>query len=119
MEVKFKRFSSKATIPQKPIIGFLCYDLFAAKYLVLEANASRSVEADLGFCFSKYYVAKIFPRSSLSLKSIHGGIADADYRGNTRVILINLSNNRVEFNTGDRIAQVIFQKKKMLFLKRF
>ena len=72
---------------------------------MLEANGSRSVETDLGF-FSKKYVAKIFPIFSLSYKSIHvgGGIVDADYRGNIRVIL----------NTGDRIAQVLFQKKKDL-----
>ena len=70
MRVKFKRFSSQAKIPQK---GSACYDLFAAKSVVLEPNATRSVETDLVFCFPKNYVAKIFPRSSLSLRSIHVG----------------------------------------------
>ena len=108
------RFSSRAKIPQKAVIGSACYDLFPAKSAVLVPNATRSVETDLGFCFPKKYVAKIFPRSILSLQSIHvgGRIVDVDYSGNIRVIFTNLSNNRVEFNDGDRIAQVVFQKKK-------
>ena len=103
MKVKFKRFSSRASIAQKATIGSACYDLFAAKPVVL----------DTGFCFSKKYVAKIYPRSSLSLRSVFvgGGIIDSDFRGNTRVILSNFSSSRVESNIGDRIAQVLFQKK--------
>ena len=115
------RFISRGKIPQKATIGSACYDLFAAKSVVLQANATRLVETNLGFSFPKTYVAKIFPRSILSLRLIHvgGGIVDADYRGNIRVILTNLSNSRVEFNAGDRIAQVLFQKIRTLFLKTF
>ena len=40
------------------------------------------------------------------------GIIDSDYRGNARVILYNFSDKRVEFNTGDRIAQILYKKKK-------
>ena len=70
MKVKFKRFSSRARIPQKAAVESACYDLFAAKSVVLEPIANRSFETDLGFCFSKKYVAKIYPRSSLSLRSL-------------------------------------------------
>lgn len=59
-------------------------------------------------------MTKIFPRFSLSLRSIHvgGGIVNAEYIGNIRLILTNLPNNRVEFTAGDRFAQLLFQKKK-------
>ena len=40
------------------------------------------------------------------------GIIDSDYRGNVKVILNNFSDKRVEFNIGDRIVQILFQKKK-------
>ena len=78
---------------------------------MLELSATRSVETDIGFCFSEKHVAKIYLRSSMSLKSIFlgGGILDSAYRGNVRVILHNLSNNRIEINAGDCIAQVLFQ----------
>lgn len=73
MKAKFKRFSSSAHILQKVTIGSACYNLFTAKTVLLEPNAMRSLETDIGFCFSKKYVAKIYPRSSLSLRSVFAG----------------------------------------------
>ena len=114
MKVPFKSFSTRARVPQKSAIGSACYNLFAAKCAVLEPGATRSVETNIGFCFSEKYAAKIYPCSSMSLKSIFldGGILEYDYRGNVRAILHNLSNNRIEINAGNRIAQVLLQKKK-------
>ena len=53
MKVKFKRFSSCAQVPQKATIGSAFTNFFAAKPVVLESNSTISVEADIGFCFSK------------------------------------------------------------------
>ena len=74
---------------------------------------TRSAETDIGFCFSRRYVGKINPRSSMSWKSIFidGGILDYDYRGNVRVIFQNPSNNTVEVSAGDYISQALFLKK--------
>ena len=87
--------------------------MFASRYVVLEPGSTRSVETDIGFCFSNKCVGKIYPRSGISLQSVlvDGGMINSDYRGNVRVILHNFSQKRVEFNTGDRIAQILFQKK--------
>ena len=116
MKVRLKMFNRCTHVPQKSSIGSACYDLFAAKCAVLEFGATRSVETDIGFCFSEKYAAKIYPCSSMSLKSIFlaAGILNSDYRGNVRVILHNLSNNKIEINVGVCIAQVLFQKKKSL-----
>ena len=115
MKVRFKMFSTRARVPRKSTIGSACYDLFAAKCAVLEPGATRSVETDIEFCFSEN-CDKIYPCSSMSLKSIFldGRILDSDHRGNVRVIFHNLSNNRIEINLRNRIAQVLFKKKKNL-----
>ena len=115
MKVRFKRFSTRACIPQKSTSGSACYDLFAAKCAVLEPGGTRSIETNIRLCFSEKYFGKMYPCSRLSLKSIvlGGGIIDSDYRGNIRVILHKLSNKRVEFNTGDCIAQIPFEKKRV------
>ena len=47
------------------------------------------------------------------------GIKDSDFRGNVRVIFHNFSQDRVEFNTGGRIALVLFQKKNLLDFNDF
>jgi dUTP pyrophosphatase len=56
--------------------------------------------------------AQIRPRSGLAFK--HGitvlnspGTIDADYRGEIKVLLVNLSNDVFEINPGDRIAQMV------------
>ena len=107
MKVKFKRFSSRAQIPRKTTKDSACYDLFAARCIILEPKAIRSIETDLGFAFSKNY------KATISLQSIFvgGGVVDADYRGNVKVILTNISDRAKEIETGDRIAQVLFVKK--------
>jgi dUTP pyrophosphatase len=61
------------------------------------------------------FEAQIRPRSGLAFK--HGisivnspGTIDADYRGEIKVLLINLSDQVFEINTGDRIAQMVVAK---------
>ena len=61
------------------------------------------------------YEAQVRPRSGLALK--HGitvlntpGIIDADYRGEVKVLLVNLSNVPFVVNEGERIAQLVVAK---------
>ena len=58
-------------------------------------------------------MARIYPKSSLSLQLIFvgDGVVDPDDRGNVRAILTNLSDIIKEKETGDRIAQVLFVRK--------
>lgn len=61
------------------------------------------------------YEAQIRPRSGLALKKgitvlNTPGTIDADYRGEIGVILINLSNQEVIIETGERICQMIISK---------
>lgn len=69
------------------------------------------------------YEAQVRPRSGIAIK--HGitclntpGTIDADYRGEIKVILINLSAEEQVINDGDRIAQMVIQKtEKVQWLK--
>jgi dUTP pyrophosphatase len=59
--------------------------------------------------------AQIRPRSGLAIKQgltclNTPGTIDADYRGEIKVILINLSNEMQVIHDGDRIAQIVFQQ---------
>ena len=61
------------------------------------------------------YEAQIRPRSGLALK--HGitvlntpGTVDADYRGEIKVLLVNLSNEDFTVNDGERIAQMVIAR---------
>lgn len=61
------------------------------------------------------FEAQIRPRSGLALKQgitvlNSPGTIDADYRGEIRVILINLGQEEVSLNHGDKIAQMVIAK---------
>ena len=61
------------------------------------------------------YEAQIRPRSGLAFK--YGitvlnspGTIDADYRGEIKVLLVNISNNNYTIKSGERLAQMIISK---------
>lgn len=61
------------------------------------------------------YEGQVRPRSGLAIKSgitvlNSPGTIDADYRGEIKVILINLSDSDFVINNGDRIAQLVIAK---------
>lgn len=61
------------------------------------------------------YEAQVRPRSGLAIKQgitclNTPGTIDADYRGEIKVILVNLSSEDQTIHPGDRIAQMVFQQ---------
>lgn len=61
------------------------------------------------------YEAQVRPRSGLALK--HGitvlntpGTIDSDYRGELKVLLVNLSNDNFVVNAGERVAQMVIAR---------
>lgn len=73
------------------------------------------VPTGLALAIPQGYEGQVRARSGLALK--HGialvnapGTIDADYRGELKVILINLGQDAVVINRGDRIAQLVIQK---------
>jgi len=68
------------------------------------------------------YEAQIRPRSGLALKKgltvlNSPGTIDSDYRGEIGVILINLSNQNVIIEDGERICQMVFAKHEQVVLE--
>jgi dUTP pyrophosphatase len=89
-------------------------DLAAAisEDIVLAPGERRAVPTGLAIALPDGYEAQVRPRSGLALN--YGvtvlnspGTIDADYRGEVRVILINLGAEAVTLTRGQRIAQLI------------
>ena len=80
--------------------------------LTLAPGARAAVPTGLVFAVPQGFEAQIRPRSGLAIK--HGitclntpGTIDSDYRGEVKVILINLGQEAFVIERGDRIAQII------------
>ncbi|WP_420339453.1 dUTP diphosphatase [Roseibium sp.] len=89
-------------------------DLLAAveNPLWLEPGSRALVPTGLAIALPAGFEAQVRPRSGLAAK--HGvtvlntpGTIDADYRGEVKVILINLGDTAFEISRGDRIAQMV------------
>ena len=87
-------------------------DIVAAETLILEPGARAAVATGFAMAIPEGYEVQVRPRSGLALK--HGitclntpGTIDSDYRGEIKVILINLGNETFAINRGDRIAQLV------------
>lgn len=83
--------------------------------IVLQPLERKLIPTGLYIELPEGYEAQIRPRSGLALKEGLGilnspGTIDADYRGEIGVILVNLSNNVISIQDGDRIGQMVVNK---------
>ena len=83
--------------------------------VILKPQERILIKTGLYIELEKNYEAQVRPRSGLALKKgitvlNSPGTIDADYRGEIGVILINLSTNNFNIESGDRIAQLVISK---------
>lgn len=83
--------------------------------VVLEPLGRALIPTGLFIALPEGYEAQIRPRSGLAAK--HGisvlnspGTIDADYRGEIKVILVNLSNEPFTIEDGERVCQMVVAK---------
>lgn len=116
LEVKIRNESANP-LPQYATHGSSGLDLRASldAPLTLQPMERTLVPTGLFMEIPDGYEAQVRPRSGLAAK--HGitclntpGTIDSDYRGEIKIILINLSTEAHIIEPGDRVAQMVFQK---------
>ena len=87
-------------------------DVVSAEDVIIVPGGRHAVATGFAMAIPDGYEVQLRPRSGLALK--HGislpntpGTIDADYRGELKVILINLGNEPFVVSRGDRIAQLV------------
>jgi dUTP pyrophosphatase len=116
LQVKIVNKSQHA-LPAYATSGASGMDLKASieEDIVLQPLERTLVSTGLFIELPEGFEAQIRPRSGLAIKQgltclNTPGTIDADYRGEIKVILINLSNEAQTVHNGDRIAQMVIQK---------
>ncbi|MDD2372961.1 MAG: dUTP diphosphatase [Syntrophomonadaceae bacterium] len=118
MQVYIKRLHSlDLPLPRYMTAGAAGVDLYAAveQDLVIAPGGRVLVPTGIAIALPENYEAQIRPRSGLALK--YGltllntpGTIDWDYRGEIKVIVINLGDKEYILQRGERIAQMIFNR---------
>lgn len=99
-------------LPAYASAGAAGMDVVAAEASTIAPGARVAVATGFAIAIPSGYEVQVRPRSGLALK--HGitclntpGTIDSDYRGEVKVILINLGQEPFEIARGDRIAQLV------------
>ena len=115
MLIKYKTLDNAEDLPKPDYqtSGSSGLDLYAANIDPLEINSLQRLSVPTGIVFSipKGVEGQIRPRSGLFLK--HGlscilGTIDSDFRGEIKILLVNLSTCSFIIHRGMRIAQIVF-----------
>ncbi|MAK12744.1 MAG: dUTP diphosphatase [Candidatus Pelagibacter sp.] len=113
-KVLIKKLNSSVNIPEYKTAGSSGLDLeaFIHENLILKPNQTVIVPTGLSIAIDNNLEIQIRPRSGLAVKSNISvlntpGTIDADYRGEIKVILINLGEKDFIIKKGDRIAQMV------------
>ena len=114
IKVLIKKLNSKAQIPKYKTDGSSGMDLAANVKQIIEIKPGKSeiIPTGLAVSIPENYEIQIRPRSGLAAKDQitvlnTPGTIDSDYRGEIKVILINLSDKVFTVNAGDRVAQMV------------
>jgi dUTP pyrophosphatase len=116
MHVKITN-KSKHRLPQYETIGASGMDVRAnlTESISIEPLGRALIKTGLFLEMEIGLECQVRPRSGLALKKgitvlNTPGTVDADYRGEVGVILVNLSNEAVTIEDGERVAQLVFCK---------
>lgn len=114
MKVIYKKINGHAKSPAYMSAGAAGCDVCACieTPVVLQPGDRSAVGTGLQFEIPQGYEIQVRPRSGLAFKEgltvINApGTIDSDYRGEVKVLLVNLSNKPVTVSTGERIAQLV------------
>ena len=113
MKIKFKKLNNDAIIPSFSRDGDAGMDIYCDSDVVVMPGEITAVPTGVSMELPSGYVSLIWDRSGLALKSgikTMGGVLDSGFRGEVKVIMTNLSNERFEVKKGARVAQMIIQK---------
>ena len=110
MELKVKRLTETAKLPEKAHQGDLGYDVFADEDKWIPYGEYRLISTGISVLNNTYkYGFIIKDRSSIAMKGLftHAGVIDAGYTGEIKVFFHNVSNTSIKIEKGDKIAQLV------------
>jgi len=114
IKILVKKFDKNIKLPEYKTNESSGMDLaaFIKKKIEIKPGKTAIVPTGISVAIPKNYEIQIRPRSGLAAKNSvtvlnTPGTIDSDYRGEIKIILINLSKKLFVINDGDRIAQMV------------
>ena len=115
MQLRIKRLDPDLPLPRYAHAGDAGLDLYSAEDVTLTPMQRALVSTGIAIAIPEGYAGFIQPRSGLAIKSGLSlvntpGLIDSHYRGEVKVIVINLDPiTDIEISRGDKLAQLVIQ----------
>jgi len=110
MELKVKKLTDTARLPEKAHQGDLGYDVFADEDKWIPSGEYKLISTGISVLNNTYkYGFIIKDRSSIAMKGLftHAGVIDAGYTGEIKIFFHNVSSTSIKLERGDKIAQLV------------
>ena len=110
MKAMCKKMNRSAIIPQRKTKDAAGFDLSTVKNIELTPGESRVVGTGIAIKIPEGHYGQIKPRSSMAISgiTIDGGVIDADYTGEIKLIIVNRHKTiTAKIFGGDRVAQLV------------
>jgi dUTP pyrophosphatase len=115
IELQVRRLDPRASLPAYAHDGDAGLDLATVEALELAPGRRAAAPTGLAVAIPSGWVGLVHPRSGLARR--HGvtvanapGTIDAGYRGEVQVLLVNLGDEPVRLEAGERVAQLLLQR---------
>lgn len=112
IKVLFKKINKDAKTPEYSKFGDSGADLYSVEDFHIDPGQIKLIGTGICIEISEGVEAQIRPKSGLASKGLSivnsPGTVDSGYRGEIRVLLVNLGSEKLSFNKGDKIAQIVF-----------
>ena len=114
VQILVKKLDKNTKLPTYKTSGSSGMDLeaYIKSKIIIKSGKTAIIPTGIAVAIPKNYEIQIRPRSGLAAKKSISvlntpGTIDSDYRGEIKIILINLSKKPFLVKSGDRIAQMI------------
>lgn len=112
LNVKIKSLNALSYIPKYQTSGASGVDLCACENKSVNSGSAGVISTGIAVEIPPGHEGQVRSRSGLAMEGLFvlnsPGTIDSDYRGEVKVILMNLSGKHFEIHLGDRIAQLVF-----------
>jgi len=109
MKLKVKKLVENAKLPERKREGDAGLDLYCIEDVEILPNEIKLISTGIAIEIPKGYFGLIKDRSGLATKGLHvlAGVVDENYRGEVKVVMINLGKEKIKLEKFSRIAQLI------------
>lgn len=111
--MKIKRLNKDIKLPTKAYNGDAGFDIYAPYRFAIWPHDKEQIKLGLMIEIAQDEVCIMSERSGMAIKfgiTSIGNVIDSSYRGEISIILVNITEKKVIFETGDKIGQMLILK---------